>query len=261
MACFNVFGYEDASAVTNAARGLDLPVILAANKDLIDYMGVAASARLLCAVAEASPTPVCVHLDHCYEEAIVYRALKEGFSSVMFDGSQLPLEENIRRTRQVVEVAHACGATVEGEIGSVPYHTGRDHIRSEHTDPEQARTFAAGSGVDAVAVSIGNVHRLENTDSKIDYERLAEIEAVVEQPLVLHGVTGIREPDLQRLRRTRIAKCNVGTSLRMAFGNALRESMQAHPDQYDRLFFFQRIQPVLEDEARSKLRLLTAKGD
>ena len=254
--CFNVFGYEDASAVVAAAERLQLPVILAANKDCVEYMGVEVIAALLRTVAERASVPIVVHLDHCYEEATIEAAIAAGFTSVMFDGSQLPLEDNIRRSRAMADMAHAAGVSIEGEIGSVAYLSGRDHIREIYTEPAEAQAFAEQSGVDAVAISIGNVHRLEAPGCEIQFDRLAEIEAVVKQPLVLHGVTGIAEDDLRRLRGTRIAKCNVGTSLRMAFGHGLRRVMAENPDEYDRLNLFRQLAPELEAEAASKLQLL-----
>lgn len=105
--CFNVFGYEDARAVVEAAEEVGKAVILACNKDVVDFYGVETAAAMFLNLAHNSSVPVCLHLDHTYEEDIVYRALKAGFSSVMFDGSQLTLEENIARTKKVVDVAHA----------------------------------------------------------------------------------------------------------------------------------------------------------
>ncbi|MBV7296994.1 class II fructose-bisphosphate aldolase [Enterovibrio paralichthyis] len=256
VACCNVFGIEEAQAVIAAAETLDLPVILAVNKDMVDLAGVEAMAGLLLPMAKASTSRVCVHLDHCYEEAIVYRAIHAGFSSVMFDGSQLPLAENIRRTQQVVQVAHAVGVSVEGELGSVPYQEGRDHIKSALTLPDEAAVFAVQSGVDAMAISIGNVHRMTEAGSPIDYTLLEEIEKLTQLPLVIHGTTGIAESDLRTLKTHRVAKFNVGTTLRMAFGNAIRSEMEVSPDKYDRQYFASRALPALKEEAMRVLTLL-----
>ncbi|MEZ8142301.1 class II fructose-bisphosphate aldolase [Enterovibrio sp. FF113] len=258
VACCNVFGLEEAKAIIAAAESISLPVILAVNKDMVDLVGVEAMGGMLVPMAKASSVPVCVHLDHCYEEAIVYRAIHSGFSSVMFDGSQLPLEENIRRTRQVVDVAHAVGVTVEGELGSVPYEEGRDHIISMATLPEEATRYTAESGIDALAVSVGNVHRKTEANSPIDFDLLKKIEMATTLPLVIHGTTGIAEADLLTLKQQRVAKFNVGTSLRMAFGQAIRESMQQEPDKYDRQYFAGKAMPVLQNEAARVLALLAS---
>ncbi|OEE67741.1 fructose-bisphosphate aldolase [Enterovibrio norvegicus FF-33] len=258
VACCNVFGLEEAKAIIAAAESISLPVILAVNKDMVDLVGVEAMGGMLVPMAKASSVPVCVHLDHCYEEAIVYRAIHSGFSSVMFDGSQLPLEENIRRTRQVVDVAHAVGVTVEGELGSVPYEEGRDHIISMATLPEEATRYTAESGIDALAVSVGNVHRKTEANSPIDFDLLKKIEMATTLPLVIHGTTGIAEADLLTLKQQRVAKFNVGTTLRMAFGQAIRESMQQEPDKYDRQYFAGKAMPALQNEAARVIALLAS---
>lgn len=257
VACINVFGFEDARAILDAAETLQRPVILATNKDMVDLLGVESLAGMLAPMAQASSAKVCLHLDHTYDEAIVYKAMQSGFSSVMFDGSQLSLDENIRRCRQVAAVAEAFGISLEGEIGSVPYEEGRDHIKSISTEPEQAQRFAVESGIDAMAVAVGNVHRLTTPTCTIDYERLAKIEASVDIPLVIHGTTGIPEVDIIKLKQTQIAKFNVGTSLRMAVGQALREAMVAEPDQFDRSYFMRQIMPQIRDEAMRIIRVLT----
>ena len=255
--CFNVFGFEDAVAIIRAAEALNRPVILATNKDMVDFLGVECLAGMLRPLAEKSHTKVCLHLDHCYEEAIVYQAIHSGYSSVMFDGSQLPLAENIERTRKVVEVAHAIGVSVEGEIGSVPYQEGRDHIKAISTIPEEAKTYSEKSGIDAVAVSVGNIHRLSTPTSVIDYPRLKEIEALIEIPLVIHGTTGIKEEDLISLKQTRVAKFNIGTSLRMVIGNRLREAMENEPEKYDRQYFMSKVFPYAQEEAERVLTLFS----
>ena len=253
--CFNVFGYEDARAVVNAAEKIERPVILAANKTLVEFMGVKNAAKMICTLAEQSSVPVCAHLDHTYEEEIIFKGIHYGFSSVMFDGSQLPLEENIRRTKAVVSVAHACGVSVEGEIGSVPYDDIRPHIKTISTDPFEAKAFAEESGVDAVAVSVGNIHRLKEPTATIDHQRLIEISGVVDKPLVIHGTSGIPVDDLQKMRKGAVAKFNIGTVLRQAFGHKLREVMNAHPEAFDRLFLMETVMPAVEEAALDQLCL------
>mgnify|MGYP005989068611 CR=1 FL=1 len=255
--CCNVFGYEEGRAIVAAAEALKSPIILAANKDMVDFMGVEAVANMLLSLAKQSSTQVCVHLDHTYDEAIVYRAIHHGFSSVMFDGSQLPLEENIARTKQVAQVAHAMGVSVEGEIGSVAYKEGRDHIKSIKTSPDDAYRYATESGLDAMAIAIGNVHRLTTPDSVIDYELLDAIKSrVTNLPLVIHGTTGIKEVDIKQLKQTRVAKFNIGTSLRMAMGSNLRRLMNEEPDKFDKMYFMQKAMPFVQQEAERIIQLL-----
>lgn len=254
--CFNIFGYEDALAVVKAAEACNAPVILATNKDMVEFTGLRYLAGMLNTLAEQSTAKVCVHLDHCYDPELAKQAIDEGYHSVMFDGSQLPLDENILRTSTVVEYAHKAGACVEGEIGSVPYSEGRDHIRSELTDPAQAHSFSIESGVDAVAVSVGNIHRLTNRTTPIDFERLALIQEVVAQPLVIHGTSGIDESDIQKLASTSISKFNIGTKLRQVFAQSLRNTLADNPDMFDRLQIVKEIMPNLQAEACRHIELL-----
>ena len=142
VAGFNVFGFEDARAVIQAAEKLSTGVILMANRDSLAQIPVEHFGPMLARLAEAVRVPVCVHLDHTDKEADIIRAIKAGFSSVMFDGSQLPLEENIDRTRRVVEMAHAVDVTVEGEVGSVGYNEPNKMIETVLTDPKEAGAFA-----------------------------------------------------------------------------------------------------------------------
>jgi len=254
--CFNVFGYEDAVAVVRAAEKTSAPVILATNKEMVEFMGPRQAASMLGLLADESPAAVCVHLDHCYDIDIAKQAVDSGYTSVMYDGSQLAIEDNIAQTLRVAEYAHAHNVSVEGEIGSVPYSRGRDHIKSILTDPNQAQQFAEHSGVDALAVSVGNIHRLETTSSSIDFDRLSEIALVVSQPLVIHGTSGINDTDLERLAKLPVCKFNIGTTLRMAFGQSLRHTLAEHPDEFDRLTIFNQIMPAIQIEAERNIALL-----
>lgn len=256
VACFNVFGWEDARAVADAAIELRAPVILAVNLDFRRFMPIEAICVMLRSLAESAPVPVCVHLDHTYEIPEVLRAVDMGFSSVMYDGSQLTLEENIAGASRVANYAHAAGCSVEAEIGSVPYAEGRAHIKSELTEVGDAFRFAEGSGIDAMAVSVGNVHRLQKPGATIDYGRLAQIQAAVKLPLVIHGTSGLFDEDIVRLARSRVAKFNIGTVLRQAFGRGLRETLARHPERFDRLEIMGDAMPMVSREAMRMIRLL-----
>ena len=256
LPCFNVFGSEEVVAILAAAEAAQRGVILACNKDMADHMGVVGFAGMVRGLAEAATVPVCVHLDHCYEEERIHAALHAGFSSVMFDGSQLPLADNIARTAAIVRLARGFGASVEGEVGSVPYTEGRDHIKSALTDPLEALAFAEQSGVDAMAISVGNVHRLTEAISAIDFDLVQRIAACTKLPLVIHGTSGIREADIQRLKTMRVAKFNIGTTMRMTFNQSLRQSLADTPERFDRLQLMQPVVSALQAEARRMMDLL-----
>ncbi len=256
LPCFNVFGSEEVVAILAAAEEAQRGVILACNKDMADHMGVVGFAGMVRGLAEAATVPVCVHLDHCYEEERIHAALHAGFTSVMFDGSQLPLADNIARTAAIVRLARGFGASVEGEVGSVPYTEGRDHIKSELTDPLEALAFAEQSGVDAMAISVGNVHRLTEAVSAIDFDLVQRIAACTRLPLVIHGTSGIREADIQRLKTLRVAKFNIGTTMRMTFNQSLRQSLADTPERFDRLQLMRPVVSALQAEARRMINLL-----
>jgi len=257
LCCFNVFGVEDAKAVIEAAEEMGIPVALSCNKTIVDYMGVKEAGLLFSTMAENSKASIVVHLDHTYEESQIEMALDCGYSSFMFDGSQLPLKENIKRTKKMADLVHERGWSLEGEIGSVPYQEGRDHIKSLLSDPEEVAIFEKESGVDALAISIGNIHRMSKGHCEIDFQRFQEIKDKVNgTPLVIHGTTGIKEEDLIRLKEEGISKFNIGTDLRKAFGESLRNLMSEYPNEYDRLFFLEKTIPYIKEAALRYLKIL-----
>jgi len=249
---FNIFGMDEAWQVVRAAEEECSPIILMVNKDMVKAYPIELLGGMLKAVARESHYPVCVHLDHTYEESIIYRAMDSGFSSVMFDGSQLPIEENIARSKAVAEVAHSKGITLEGEIGSVPYPDEKG-IKDEKTIPEQALEFATKSGVDAMAVSIGNVHKLKRPESVIDQELLRRIELISPVPLVLHGTSGISTEDMKVLVNSKVAKCNIGTILRQAWGHNLRKEFLNQNGAFDRLTLTKRPLEMLHQVVVDKI--------
>lgn len=256
IAGFNVFGYEDAAGVVKAAEELNTPVILMTNKVAVDHMPVEILGTILCKIAEQAKVPVSVHLDHAKDHGLVARAIKAGFSSVMYDGSQLPLNENIRNTVEVVKFAHACGVSVEAEIGSVGYSDQPDQNLAVYTEASEAKIFSEETGVDALAVAIGTVHRMQVQEAKLQFDRLEEIQTIVKTPLVIHGASGIKNEDLSRLATYRVAKINLGTTLRMAFGNSLRQEMMDQPQEFDRIKLFKNPMIKVQEEAKNKMILL-----
>ncbi|OYX18449.1 MAG: fructose-bisphosphate aldolase [Rhodobacterales bacterium 32-66-9] len=213
-------GWEDARAYVRAAEAERAPVILQAGPGARAHMPVAIWGAMFRALAEGASVPVVAHLDHGLTVEDCREAIAAGFSSVMVDGSALPLEENIRLTAEVAVLAHAAGVSCEGEIGVVGYAGGK---ASTGTDPGEAGRFARETGVDALAVSVGNVHLQQDAGQGLDLALLRRIEVVTDVPLVIHGGSGV--PLAQRAALaagSRIAKFNIGTELRMAFGAALR---------------------------------------
>ncbi|MDU8945189.1 class II fructose-bisphosphate aldolase [Ovoidimarina sediminis] len=247
-------GWEDMRAYAHAAEAEGLPVILQAGPSCRAHTPLPVLGAMMRNVADSVAVPVVVHLDHGYTAEECRAALDAGFSSIMFDGSKLPLEENIRATAAIATMAHAAGVSCEGEIGFVGYAAGE---ASRGTDPAEAARFAAESGVDAMAISVGNVHLQQDQEGGLDRARIAEIEAATSLPLVIHGGSGVPVAERADLARTTaICKYNIGTELRMAFGQALREVLAADPDRFDRVAILKEVEPRLVDAARRVIRAI-----
>jgi len=256
VACFNVFGYEDSRAVVDSAEARNASVILSINLDMRQFMTMEEIIGMLRPMAEKSKAPVCLHLDHTYEVDSVKEAIDVGFTSVMFDGSQLPISENISLIRDVVEYALPKGVSVEAEVGSVPYASGRDHIKSALTEVADALIMEQQGQPDALAISIGNIHRLESGTVEINLERFNELEKALNLPLVIHGTSGLEDKDIQMLSLRQVAKFNVGTVLRKSFGNSLRSTLESDPELFDRITMMKKVIPDLRATATKVIKLL-----
>jgi fructose-bisphosphate aldolase, class II len=251
-------GWEDMRAYVAAAEAERAPVILQAGPGCRAHTPIAILGAMFRHLAECASVPVVAHLDHGYTLDDCRAALDAGFTSVMLDGSSLPLQQNIDLTAAAAELAHAAGASCEGEIGFVGYAGG---AVSRGTDPAEAARFAAATGVDAMAVSIGNVHLQSTPGSGIDLDRLRAIEAVTTVPLVIHGGSGIGTAERSALAAgSRIAKINIGTELRMAFGKALRDDLQRDVEQFDRIAILKATEGPVSEAARAVIRSLGASG-
>lgn len=251
-------GWEDTRAFVAAAEAERAPVILQAGPGARAHMPLALWGAMFRHLAERASVPVVAHLDHGHTLDDCRAALDVGFTSVMFDGSNLPLQQNIDATAAVADLAHAGGASCEGEIGFVGYDGG---VASAGTDPAQAARFAAETGVDAMAISVGNLHLQQGPGGGLDLPRIRAIEAVTAVPLVIHGGSGV--PLAQRAdlaAHTRICKVNIGTELRMAFGAALHRAVAKDPDRFDRIALLGETHEPVCEAARSVFRSLGASG-
>lgn len=228
-----VLGWEEARAFVEAADETGMPVILQAGPGCRKNMPVPILGKMFRHLAEQSRAQVVCHIDHAYTLDECREGIDHGFSSVMIDGSRLPIDENIALTSSVVAHAKPHSVSVEGEVGFVGYSSGE---AGRFTDPDEARRFDHESGADALAISVGNVHLNTEKTNGIDMDALRSIEAATRLPLVIHGASGVPN-DIRRLlaRTTRVSKFNVGTELRMAFGQALRKSLQDQPGEFDHI--------------------------
>ena len=248
-------GWEDARAYVAAAEAERAPVILQAGPGARAHTPLPVLGAMLRHLAETTSVPVVVHLDHGTSLAECRAALDAGFTSLMFDGSRLPLSQNIDETAAVAELAHAAGVGCEGEIGFVGYAGG---AASQGTDPDEAARFARETGVDAMAVSVGNVHLQQGPGAGLDRARLRAIEALTAVPLVIHGGSGVPAAERATLSATQICKFNIGTELRMAFGAALRAALARDPEGFDRIALLKQTEAPVTEATRAVLRSLGA---
>ena len=228
-----VLGWEDARCYSETAEELSLPIILQAGPGCRANTPVPILGKMFRHLAEQSSQPIVCHLDHGYTKEECIEAMENGFTSVMFDGSKLLLNENIEKTHEIAELAHKNDISVEGEIGFVGYSEG---AASQSTDPLEAKEFADKSHCDAMAISAGNVHLQTNTSSSIDTDVIEKIQSLTSIPLVLHGSSGIDHTLRRKLATsTNVCKFNIGTELRKTFGDNLRKKMNQNPNIYDRI--------------------------
>lgn len=251
-----VLGWEDARAFVEAADETGLPIILQAGPGARAYMPIAIWGKMFRTLAEQAKVPIVCHVDHANTVDECRAGIDAGFSSVMIDGSRLSLDENIELTNKVIELAKKSCISVEGEIGFVGYNKGE---ASAMTSQEEAARFDLETGVDALAISVGNLHLSTEKEAVIDFDRLSEIEAVTSAPLVLHGGSGIPITTRQKLaRETRVKKFNIGTELRQAFGAALRQSITDQPNEFDRIKLLKPSILAMKDAAQ--LNIISVSG-
>ncbi|MEM1274180.1 MAG: class II fructose-bisphosphate aldolase [Pseudomonadota bacterium] len=234
--------WDDAEAFVAAGELAGVPVILSAGPGARAHMPVPIWGAMFRHLAERSAGPVVAHLDHGANFAECRAALDAGFSSVMYDGSALPLAENLDVTRQVVRAARMVGASVEAEVGIVGYADGSG---STGTNPADAAAMAS-LDIDALAVSLGNVHLQDKPGAQIDWDLAQKLADAARMPLVIHGGSGVASPDRVRLAEEfGVAKINIGTEMRQAYGRHLRATLRDAPELYDRLAIARAVRPGL----------------
>ena len=251
-------GWEDMRAYVAAAEAENLPVILQAGPGCREHTPLPILGKMFRYLAENASVPVVAHLDHGYTFEDCKLALDSGFTSLMFDGSRKPLNQNIDETAAIAEMAHKAGISCEGEIGFVGYADGEN---SAGTDPEEAAKFAKETGVDGMAISVGNVHLQQDKEGGLDEPRIRAIEAVTDVPLVIHGGSGV--PVAQRTmlaQSSNICKFNIGTELRMAFGAAMREAVNKDETRFDRVSILKETHDPVMEVARRVIGALGPKA-
>lgn len=234
VGAFNVENMEMVKAVIAAAKELSAPVMLQTTPSTIKYGSLETYVAIISAEAKKAKVPVALHLDHGSSFELAVRAIKEGYTSIMIDGSHESFEDNIALTKRVVEVARPNGIPVEAELGKVGGK--EDDLEADadtNTDPAQAAEFAERTGISSLAVAIGTAHGFYVGTPVLDKERLSEINKLVSIPLVLHGASGLSDDDVRDCVKRGICKVNFATELRAAYTDAIKDLLKEKPDTFD----------------------------
>ncbi|AKL96511.1 fbaA fructose-bisphosphate aldolase, class II [Clostridium aceticum] len=226
IAAFNVYNLETIQAVFDASEEVKSSVILAFGESYIKNTSLNVISAIVKEISQKHSVPVVLHLDHCRDIDTIVAAMKVGFTSVMYDGSHLPFEENIKNTKRVVDLAKSYGASVEGELGSLNAEDGGSKEDIVFTDPNKAREYIESTGVDTLAVSVGNVHGLYKGVPNLDFDRLNNIYSEGKIPLVLHGSSGLSIDDLNRAIDIAVAKININTEIALAGSKAVEIALK-----------------------------------
>jgi len=258
VGAFNVITIEHAEAIVAGAETAGRPVILQISENAVRFhhgrLGpIAAAARSL---AEASPVPVALHLDHVRSEELLAQAARCGFGSVMYDASHLPYAENVARTAAAARACQAMGLWVESELGEVGGKDGA-HAPGARTDPDEAAAYVAATGVDALAVAVGSAHAMRTRTARLDHALIARLSAAVPVPLVLHGSSGVPDGELIAAVRGGMAKINIGTALNTAFTGAVRESLDGDAGLVDPRRYLASARAAMAETVATTLRLLS----
>ena len=252
---YDCFNYESIAWLVEAGEELGIPVIVMLYPAMLENISAKVFASITKAMAKQVKIPVGLHLDHCESYETILGTIKAGFTSVMFDGSKLPYEENVRGTYEVVKAAHALGVDVEAELGKVGTAANVGDFKNEdmYTTAEQAADFVAKTKVDSLAIAIGSAHGYYVETPHLSMTRLKEINKAIDTPLVLHGGTGIPEDQLRQAFKLGINKLNVGTEYFAIFYSTTKDYQQLK-DKKDSLFALQTYQKkVIGDYLRQKL--------
>ena len=263
VGAFNANNMEIVQAIIEAAEEERAPVILQASQGALKYAGIEYITAMVKAAAQKATVPVVLHLDHGTSFAQAMQCLRYGFSSVMCDGSKYPLAENIAKTRQVVQVAHAMGVSVEGELGRIGGT--EDDISVEErdaffTDPAEAAEFVAATEVDALAVAIGTAHGPYKGEPVLDFARLKTIKEKTNVPLVLHGASGVPAESIKKAIEIGVRKINIDTDLRQAFTRAIKEVLAENPAEIDPRKILGQAKAAMKAVIKEKMRLFGCSG-
>lgn len=234
VGAFNVENMEMVMAVIAAAEELNAPVIMQTTPSTVKYAGLDYYLANVATAAKNAKVPVAMHLDHGSSFSLAMQALRQGYTSIMIDGSHSVFEENIAITKSVVDACKPSNIPVEAELGKVGgKEDDLDGGDGGYTDPKEALEFVQKTGVNSLAVAIGTAHGVYKGEPKLDLDRLVEIRKIVDVPLVLHGASGLSEEAVKESIKRGICKVNFATELRIAYTDGVKELLEEKPETID----------------------------
>jgi fructose-bisphosphate aldolase class II len=255
---FNMNNLEFAQAIAEAAAELRSPFIYGVSEGALKYMGVEFTVAIARAAAEKYNVPIALHLDHGSSFDVAMKCIRAGFSSIMFDGSHYPLEENIRLTKEIVKAAHAMGVSVEGELGTIGGV--EDDISVDEEDaslakPEEAIRFYEETGVDALAIAVGTAHGMYKGEPRIRYDIIEAVASRIPVPIVLHGGSGVPDDMIRQAIAAGVGKINVNTENQIACTDTIREILNKDAKVYDPRKYLGPARTAMVEVVKAKIRL------
>ncbi|WP_110953878.1 class II fructose-bisphosphate aldolase [Anaerosinus massiliensis] len=258
---FNVYNLESILAVIDASQELNEPVIISFGEGYISHAPIEVIAAIVKKLCSTSSIPVVLHLDHAKEFSTVMRAIRCGFTSVMYDGSYLPLAENISNTRKIVDIAHAIGVSVEGELGYMNNEDGTSEkgfeLEKGYTSVSASTQYVTGTGIDALAVAIGNAHGIYKGTPELDFERLSQISTAIGIPVVLHGCSGIPAEAIKKAVSLGVRKINVNTEISTGAVREARDFLESHTEKNTRFeTMLKAAQQTMSETVKNYIKML-----
>lgn len=263
VGAFNCNNMEIVQAIVDAAEAENAPVIIQASQGAIKYAGLDYIMALVNVAANKAKVPVAMHLDHGTSFEQVMLCIRHGFTSVMIDGSKLPLKENIALTNKVIDVARAVGVSVEAELGKIGGTEDDIFVHEKEalfTDPQDAKTFVEETKVDSLAIAIGTAHGQYKGTPELDFVRLEKIKNLVNIPIVLHGSSGVPDEAIKQAIALGVRKVNIDTNIREAFVKGVRAVVDADPNEIDPRKVLGNAKKEMTEIIREKIRLFGSSG-
>lgn len=260
---FNMNNLEFAQAIVEAGIELNSPFIFGVSEGALKYMGIEFTVAIAEAAARKSGLPIALHLDHGSSFEVAMKCIRAGFSSVMFDGSHYPLEENIRLTKEVVKAAHAMGVSVEGElgtIGGVEDDLSVDEEDATLAKPEEAIRFYEETGVDCLAIAVGTAHGMYAGEPKIRFDIIEKVTAAIPVPVVLHGGSGVPDEMIRRAISAGVGKINVNTENQVACTKTIRDVLSQDSKVIDPRKYLTPARSAMIEVVKSKMLLFGSNG-